>query len=173
MRKQIPIFVVSLPDAVERRAPLMAKLEEYELSCEILEAVNCRDGVPQVFEPLLCPESMIRDYGRHLFTAEVGCALSHHIAYRKISMGGYDAAIVLEDDAIITKSFAGFAKQGSIARDIELLLLYHRNAVVSMNCSKRLNCESIAYLIKNMPAGAVGYLGPVDIYFAAITPAAR
>lgn len=157
MRQQIPIFVISLPDAVERRAPLMAKLEEYELSCEILEAVNCRDGVPHVFEPLLCYESMIKDYGRCLLPAEVGCALSHHIAYRKISGGGYDAVIVLEDDAIVTRAFAEFAKQGCDS-DIDLLLLYHRRAAVCMKGPETLNGGSKAYLVKNMPGGAAGYL---------------
>ena len=88
MGGQIPIFVVSLPDAVERRAPLMAQLEEYGLSCETLNAVDCRDGVPQVFEPLVCDESTRKLISRSLFPAEVGCALSHHMAYRKIRGGG-------------------------------------------------------------------------------------
>ncbi|MCY4305120.1 MAG: glycosyltransferase family 25 protein [Aestuariivita sp.] len=157
MGEQIPIFVVSLPDAVERRTPLMAQLEEYGLSCEMLNAVDCRDGVPQVFEPLLCPESMMKDYGRRLLPAEVGCALSHHMAYRKIRGGGYGAAIVLEDDAIITRRFAELAKQG-VDHDTDMLLLCHTGARVSMKCPKCLNGGSMSYLIKNTPACATSYL---------------
>ena len=158
MRVQIPIFVISLPEAVERRALLMAKLEEYELSYEMFWAVDCQDVVPQIFEPVLCTESMIKDYGRHLLSAEVGCALSHHMVYRRIRECVKNAAIVLEDDAIITKTFAEFAKQGSITPDIDMLLLCHTDAVVSMKFPKSLNGGSMAYLIRNMPSCAAGYL---------------
>ncbi|MCY4305117.1 MAG: glycosyltransferase family 25 protein [Aestuariivita sp.] len=158
MHEQIPIFVVSLPDAVQRRASLMAKLEEYELSYKIL-GVDCRDGVPQVFEPLLCPKSMVKYYGRHLFPAEVGCALSHHMVYRKIRLEGYEAAIVLEDDAIIAKGFAEFARHQPIDPEIDMLLLCHAHAHVSMKCPKSLNVASMAYILKcKSTVLAVGYL---------------
>ena len=156
MTNQIPIFVISLPDAFKRRAPLIAQLKEYDLNYEIFEAVDCRNGIPRDFEPLYCNESTRKSISRSLTPAEVGCALSHQMAYQRIKQEGLDAAIVLEDDAIITKVFADLAIQ-VVDPDIDLLLLCHRLARVSMKSPKMLNGGSMAYVCKTKPSLTVGY----------------
>ncbi len=157
MNEQIPIYVISLPDAVKRRAPLIAQLKEYDLNYETLNAVDCRNGIPRDFEQFYCDESTRKSISRSLTPAEVGCALSHQKIYQRIWEEGHDAAIVLEDDAIITNAFAELTMQ-VIDPDIDLLVLCHRFARVSMKFPKMLNGGSMAYVCKTKPLLTVGYI---------------
>lgn len=106
----IPVFIISLDDATERRAPLLAMLTEFDVSYEIVSAVDGRNGLPKIHEKDIDRARAITENGRNLTSAEFACALSHQKIYSKMLKNNIKDAIVLEDDAIISRELARFTK---------------------------------------------------------------
>jgi hypothetical protein len=88
----IPVFVINLPRATERRAAVERRMQAIGLAYEIVEAVDGRMLSPAELEVLCGPK-------RPFSPGEVGCYLSHMKVYRLIVERGVPVAAVLEDDA--------------------------------------------------------------------------
>lgn len=108
-----PIFVISLADAHERRYRIAEQCADFGLAIEIVDAIDGRAGLPPEFEAEIDRESARVRHRRPLSDGEFACALSHRSVYRRILDDDLPGAIVLEDDAILSSSFADFIrKQG-------------------------------------------------------------
>ena len=121
---QLPIFVVSLRRAVERRKAISEALEGLGLRYSIVDAGDAVERLP----PEMTPE-VDRARTHQLSDPEIGCALSHAMIYRKIVREQLPYALVLEDDAIPTPRLSEFV-QGGHYRNIPLIQLYHQAAYV-------------------------------------------
>lgn len=122
-----PIFAISLKDAHDRRESLLRQCDDLDLSIEIVDAVDGRQGLPSKFAHKINRSGALLRMGRELSDAEFACALSHQTIYERIIQQDLPGAIVLEDDAILTDGFAAFIKEKGylIAPFIQL---DHRNA---------------------------------------------
>lgn len=103
-----PILVLSLEDAVERRARLVAQLEAFGLDFEIVSAIDGRAGLSKRHETMIDRAATRDNLGRDMGDTEYACALSHHFLYRRVREDGLAGAVVLEDDAIVLPQFAEF-----------------------------------------------------------------
>ncbi len=105
-KAKIKVFIVSLRDSHERREKVSSQLHALKIHFEWIDAILGR----------ALPTEEIRQYqlnqrsggGRpyDITPGEIGCALSHNEAYRRIIEDGLDGAIILEDDIQLLDGFA-------------------------------------------------------------------
>lgn len=98
------VFVINLEQQPKRRALMTAQLDAAGMRGEIIQAVDGRRLSPSEL-------SMHLDSGggeQHeypLTRGEIGCALSHQIAYRRIIDQRLPWGVVMEDDILIGRDF--------------------------------------------------------------------
>ena len=156
-----PIFVVSLADALSRRAPLLGQLGSMGLEHEVVAAVDGRRGLPPDCEKYIDRAGTILNLGRKMADAEYACALSHHSIYRRILDEGLPGAIVLEDDAILQPGFAAFVASGAY-RSGDLILLDYGTAHIWPFSSRTLTPDAMAGRISLSPSLSNGYSVSAD-----------
>lgn len=105
-----PIFVLSLPDAADRRHRISAQLAALGLAFRFHDGIDGRRGLPAEHEPQIDRAAARLRMGRRLTDGEFACALSHQAIYRRIIAEGLPGAVVLEDDATLTPAFAAFLR---------------------------------------------------------------
>lgn len=113
---QLPIYVISLARAPERRRSVCAHLDGLGLQYTLIDAVDGRT----------LPESVSRAQvadGCQLAPAEIGCMLSHLIAWRSIAEGPAPAGVILEDDARLDRRFVPVLRRGLASYDFDYLFL--------------------------------------------------
>ena len=101
----LPVFVISLARATDRRVNISRHLDAAGVSYEIIDAV---DGAALDLTELadrLNPDKYRIQYGRKFSLGEIGCYLSHYNLWQRMVEQGIDCAIVLEDDAVLDKDF--------------------------------------------------------------------
>ena len=140
----IPVFVVSLPDCVDRRESIRKSLEELRIPFEFVDAVDGRHGLDPVHEPDI-DRARAASKGLTLSDAEFACALSHIEIYRRIVRENIDWALVFEDDAFPTPDLKLFVK-GQHYRDADLTQLHFFSTRVSRMGQKRLFGSYHSYL---------------------------
>lgn len=109
--RQWPIFIISLEDAIERRNAITQQLDHLGMSATIFNAVDGRKGLSPEHEALVDRKKALERVGRNLSGGEFACALSHQAIYRHIIDAELPGAIILEDDAILSKNFASFVNK--------------------------------------------------------------
>lgn len=92
--------VISLPDAVDRRAAFAARARRAALEWSFFDA--CRGLGPGLSYD---PDDAIIAKGRPLYPAELGCYASHVAAWSSFLESGASQLIVLEDDTIVDWTF--------------------------------------------------------------------
>ena len=94
------IFVISLPDAADRRAFVSAQLARAGLEFEFVDAVRGKDvrDDPAFYDRGKALRIELRD----LTGGEIGCALSHQKVYSIMAERGLAYALVMEDDAVVS-----------------------------------------------------------------------
>lgn len=107
MHTQIPIFVISLARAPERRATISAHLDALGLQYRIVEAVDGSLMSEQERNALLSP-------GVRYVPGVIGCYLSHIRAYEEILRENLPLALILEDDACLNPRIAPAIRQGEL-----------------------------------------------------------
>ncbi|MBQ1202997.1 MAG: glycosyltransferase family 25 protein [Loktanella sp.] len=153
----LPVIILSLEDAVERRAPLLKEFEVRGVPFEVWHAVDGRNGLAPEFEQMIDRDATRRNLGRPMGNAEYGCALSHHLIYRAIVERGLDAAVILEDDAIVDDQF--FRVLAKIAvPSCDLILFDYGRALVSRNGRVKLSPGIFGYRCRSSPILTTGYL---------------
>lgn len=96
------IFVVSLAGSADRRRLMAGQLDQPGFPAwEFLDAVVGRELGAEELRRQYDEEAARKRYGKGLMIGHVGCALSHLDAYRRMQREGLDAALILEDDALI------------------------------------------------------------------------
>ncbi|WP_428768072.1 glycosyltransferase family 25 protein [Treponema sp. HNW] len=98
---KIPVFVISLKSASERRSFIQNQLKNLNFDFEFFDAFIGKDYAS---DPAYYNEKKaLKAEGRKLRAGEVGCALSHNAVYRLIAEKKLPYALILEDDAIISE----------------------------------------------------------------------
>ena len=90
------IFVINLPNAIERRQFQEEQLSKLDLDYEILKATSIDDISDETYD------KHYFDWQRPLRNTEVACYFSHRSAWQKI-LDRNMPALVLEDDALLSK----------------------------------------------------------------------
>lgn len=88
----VPVFVVSLARAADRRRAICAHLDSLGIQYELIDAVDGAALDPGYVAKVVADPSTI-----HL--GAVGCYLSHLSIYERVIRRAIDVALVLEDDA--------------------------------------------------------------------------
>lgn len=130
-REQIPVIVISLPDAAARRRAVTDQLDRLGLTYRVFDAVDGR-RLSDEHRALVDPCWRQKRRGEALRPTEIGCALSHALVYRLVLEEEFDDCIVLEDDARLTPAFARLARRDiDLPAGVDLVTLhYYRNQFV-------------------------------------------
>lgn len=104
-RHKIPVFVISLARAQERREAICQHLEDIGVSYELVDAV---DGSTLSQSEI---DSIVLE-GKKIHPGAIGCYLSHLHVYEQMKLNGIDVALVLEDDARLNQSFVEILNRG-------------------------------------------------------------
>lgn len=112
----IPVFVVSLARAVERRADITAHLDRLGVAYELLDAVDGRALPEAERRALLAP-------GVDYPPGVIGCYLSHMELYRRFLATEAPVALALEDDARLNPAFVPVLRQGLARHDFDYCFL--------------------------------------------------
>ena len=91
------VLVVSLTDATDRRHRTAVQLGRLGLPFEFIDAVDGRAEMPAGSSRL----GTLLEIGRTMTGTEVGCALSHAAAYRRLVDSPAGVGLILEDDVDI------------------------------------------------------------------------
>lgn len=150
-----PIWVLSLPDAVERRRRIAAQFDVLGLEFSFLDAVDGRRGLPSEFECDVDRPGTLARHGYGMSDGEYACALSHQEAYRKLLASELPGAIIFEDDAILTERFADFYRNRSYEA-APLIQLFFFDAVIWRGRGRTVPGARLERLSANAWA-AVGY----------------
>ena len=101
----LPVFVISLARAAERRTDMIRRLEAADIRHEIVDAVDGvalnRAEIADRFDP----DYNVKAMGRPMGDGEIGCYLSHYRLWERIAAEEIPLAVVLEDDAQLESDF--------------------------------------------------------------------
>lgn len=96
--------MISLTDAAERRARMKELLDARNLPFRFVDAVDGRDE-DLTRHPLYNRSMRLSAYGRDMLSGEIGCFLAHKKCYELIVSERLEAALILEDDVILSEDF--------------------------------------------------------------------
>jgi len=98
MLKKLNVFIINLPNDVDRYRHMKKICREYELNYMFINAVNGTDVSPDYFKKQYNSEQALKKIGRELTKGEIGCLLSHKKTYHHIIKKKIPCALILEDD---------------------------------------------------------------------------
>lgn len=124
-----PIFVISLPDRLDRRAAITTQLAAHDLPFEIIDAIDGRSSLTEAQKSAVDHAAVQRHLGRPLSNTEIACAQSHQSIYHRVIAQNLDGAVVLEDDATLTTAFATLYRARAYQR-FDILQFSYRRARV-------------------------------------------
>jgi glycosyl transferase family 25 len=101
---QIPVLIINLARANERRSRMESALGQLGVEFSILPAVDGSELSPEIWKELQV-QRCLRDYGRELSANEIGCVASYLKVLKSIAAGPDPYVCVLEDDASPTPMF--------------------------------------------------------------------
>lgn len=100
----IPVFVISLSTAKERRKHIRKQLDRSGLDYSIVNAVNGK-ALTDSEIAAVCDMNAVNKNPQWLSSGAIGCALSHLNIYQKIVEEGLKWTLILEDDVILAADF--------------------------------------------------------------------
>lgn len=100
------IFVISLKDAVKRRASIVEQLSSMGLEFEFIDAIYGKELSKSEVEQLVDQRIAYRYEGYRLTPGEIGCALSHLAVYKRVVDEKIPYALIFEDDVAICPELA-------------------------------------------------------------------
>lgn len=126
-----PVLVVSMTNAVERRAAFAARARQARVPWRFFDA---RTKLPAGLA--YDAEAVDRNKGRQLTQGEVGCYSSHYAIWQEMVARGIPQCIVLEDDTIVDWAFlSALAAADLAACDMPYLRLYAKLPAFSRTVS--------------------------------------
>lgn len=122
----IPVLVISLVSAIDRRAHMTESLTALGIPFEFFDATNGRAMSPGELA-VYKPQRYFAQIGRQLTNTEIAVAASFKRVLTKIAKGPDAIVAVLEDDAILTEDTKQFlmAKNLSAVPQFDALRLYN------------------------------------------------
>lgn len=130
MKNNIPIYVVSLSDATERRNKISIML--YGFNFEFIDAIKGSSIDKSVVNKI----NKRNKYKRPIGVNEIGCSLSHLAVYKLMVSRNQEKAIILEDDAIINIGFNCLFKDDFYLKNNYLYLLGGQEGLRSLPMQK-------------------------------------
>lgn len=95
-------FLINLPKHESRRDFVLSQIERCpSIDIEIIEAIDGYALSDHECDRINDRETTIRNINRPLSKAELGCALSHILAYKRIISDNLSHALILEDDVVL------------------------------------------------------------------------
>ena len=128
--KAVKIYVINLKKDLEKRQEMQAQLNLMALDAIFINAIHGRsllDTSPNIASCLgLCAPAQ---RPKELSPGELGCLLSHRLIWKEIAQKG-QAAVVLEDDALLGPDFAQLLPSlNELPQGVECLLLGHQRQI--------------------------------------------
>jgi glycosyl transferase family 25 len=114
--QKIPVYVISLARAPDRRAAISEHLTKLGIEFEIVDAVDGRALSADYLASVTAP-------GVKLSPGMIGCNLSHYELSKKMVAGNADVGLFLEDDARLNPSVATLLRQGIDASKFDICFL--------------------------------------------------
>jgi len=114
--QKVPVFVISLARAEDRRSAIRRHLESYGIEYEIIDAVDGFKLADDDANRLLAP-------GYALHRGAIGCYLSHVKVYEEIVRREIPVALVLEDDARLDRRICPLLAKGVSSTDFDYCYL--------------------------------------------------
>lgn len=154
---RVPVFVISLARAQERRDRICAHLRRLGVDFDLLDGVDGQRIPPD-------RRRAMQADGRDFHPGVIGCYLSHMDAYRRLLAGGSEVALILEDDARLDPRFVPALQQGLRSLDFDYCFLdYHERNPQGPVCYDRSDGVAIfpgftAYTTHAGPTGTHAYL---------------
>lgn len=111
------LFVINLPQQVDRRNLMMAQLKVARTVAELISAVDGRALSVEEVQANYDDAGARAALGRSMSRGEIGCALSHQSIYRRMIDQGLPWAVILEDDALVGGEFQ--AALGAISAQLD------------------------------------------------------
>jgi glycosyl transferase family 25 len=99
------LFLINLDSAVERRAHMIAQLQEHNLHARRV-GIDCRSLTRQQISVAVARRFPQIEFAFDLLSgAEIGCWMSHLSAWTAFLSGSGDACVVVEDDVLLAPDF--------------------------------------------------------------------
>lgn len=114
--QSIPVYVLNLARATDRRVSITNHLSRSGIQFEFIEAIDGNTLSPEELNTLL-PEQ------NRYAPGVIGCYLSHLKAYKTIIDRKIEIALILEDDALLNDNFTTAIKNGLINTSFDFCLL--------------------------------------------------
>ena len=155
----IPVYVISLARAKERRANMRRQLDALGMRYEIVDAVDGATLKPEEYMNRLRPRQFKMTYGREVIKGEIGCFLSHCAVLERIAESENDCALILEDDAVLSDDLPNIVKRVNKCEwhwDAVLLSAARRRSVDCVLCDLENDWRLVRY--KRKPSSAAAYM---------------
>ena len=94
-------FIINLAKNKDRREYMHNMLTEYGLEHEFVDGLYGREADDKFISQIYDSKKSIEVNGQDLSRAEIGCAYSHTLVYKKIVEQNLIDALVLEDDVYL------------------------------------------------------------------------
>ncbi len=154
--QDLRVYVISLAEGNPRRAAFLRQLDALGVQAEVLDAVDGRNGLPDVWCESVDRTAAARVMQRSMTDAEFACALSHRLAQEAFLASDAEWALVMEDDVLLDNRLPCFLRAGGY-RTAPILLLCHLNARVMSADRPVPGCDSPALRLALSPFRAAAY----------------
>ncbi|HIF9214290.1 TPA: glycosyltransferase family 25 protein [Photobacterium damselae] len=143
---QVPIYIVSLSDAIERRTKISKALDDIGCSYEFIDAI--RGG--NIDDEEIKKYNNFSYYNRNIAANEIGCTLSHQKIYKLMMLRNESKAIILEDDVILGDQFKKLLQSNFSIDDESLYILGGQEGLISLDMQqfsiwRKLNISEVEF----------------------------
>lgn len=102
--ENLPIYVISLVRATDRRQKIKKQIDELGLEFEFIDATDERQGLSKE-EIDLIGLGNLKQHSNRTSPGAIGALISHLRCYEKIIQSGAEEALILEDDVVLGEGF--------------------------------------------------------------------
>ncbi|HAV14449.1 MAG TPA: hypothetical protein DCX06_13305 [Opitutae bacterium] len=155
----IPTYLINLGRSTDRLRSMQEQLERLDIPFERIAAVDGTNLEPS--SVAFQVGNAIPTCGRSLTDGEIGCSMSHLIAYKKIVEAGHPFALILEDDLWLpphTRSLVEELIEWNRPQKWDIVLLHHMNSSFRKFSSTKVNRRIRLIQFKRSAASAAGYI---------------
>ncbi len=107
-------YCINLTDSASRRRQMESQLRRLGLEHSWVSAIDGKTLPESSFREFSDTRFQYQLNGRQFLAGEVGCALSHMKAYRKMLEAGHSQAVILEDDVVLDREIKRHVDQISM-----------------------------------------------------------
>lgn len=154
----IPIHVLSLILARDRRESVSREFSRRGLACSFFDAIDGAELPDEDFHLHYDHRLNAQHYKRPLSRGEIACALGHRAIWREIAQGHAPVVLVCEDDTLLAPNIGDFLRAVATVTDC------FENVMVKLDSPAR-NGEIVGrlasidiVLTRKLPAHTTGYL---------------